>query len=104
MLKNANDEHEVDRFIERWDGRNVHGSEIRCKKEEDTQELCNKFQFGLCRMDDDKCYWEHVKCTATQACPLTCRYGHEAGVKPQGAGANRMKQHCLLIMFVPDRF
>ena len=100
LLKNANHEEEVNCFIDRWDGRNIQGSEIRCEKEEDEQELCNKFQFGKCQMNVDKCHWEHVTCTAPDACPSTCRYGHEAGVKLPNAQANRKKQHCSLIVLV----
>ena len=44
-LKNANNEREVDNFIQEWNQQSIQGSVILCEKEEDEIEFCNKFQF-----------------------------------------------------------
>jgi hypothetical protein len=87
-LKNANDEREVDNFVRRWNKKAISGSIIQCEKEEDELELCNKFQFGRCRMSNDECHWEHVPCTAEGTCSSACSYGHEAGMKSEHDPSN----------------
>jgi hypothetical protein len=80
-LKNANNEREVDSFIQEWNQESIQGSIILCEKEEDEIEFCNKFQFGICEKSSDECHWEHVPCTANGTCSSTCRYGHVPGMK-----------------------
>ncbi|CAF1284838.1 unnamed protein product [Rotaria sordida] len=80
-LKNANDEREVNSFIQSRNGRSIRGSIIQCEKEEDEIELCNKFQFGLCEKSSDECHWEHIRCTAMGTCSSICPYGHPFGMK-----------------------
>ena len=82
-LKNANDENEVNAFIQRWNGKNIGGSIIECKKEEDELELCNKFRYGRCTKTGNRCHWEHIECTANGKCMSTCPYGHPAGMKAE---------------------
>ncbi len=83
-LKNANDETEVDKFVQDWNRKVIRGSHIQCEKEEDELELCNKFQFGRCQKSSNECHWEHVPCTAQGNCASTCPYGHEFGMKLKG--------------------
>ncbi|CAF4214561.1 unnamed protein product [Rotaria sp. Silwood2] len=80
-LKNANDEREVDNFVQSRNGRSIRGSIIQCEKEEDEIEFCNKFQFGQCEKSSDECHWEHISCTAKGTCSLICPYGHSIGMK-----------------------
>ncbi len=82
-LKNANDETEVDKFVQDWNRKVIGGSIIQCEKEEDELELCNKFQLGRCRKSSGECHWEHVPCTAQGNCASTCPYGHICGMKPE---------------------
>jgi len=80
-LKNANNETEVDNFVQYWNGKAIGGSIIQCEKEEDELELCNKFQFGQCSKSSDECHWKHVPCTAKGTCSSACPYGHAFGMK-----------------------
>ena len=89
-LKHDN-ERAINNFITEWHEKSIHKSVIRCEKEEDELELCNKFQFGQCTYGND-CHWEHIKCTADGTCASTCPYGHEKGVKSEHNHPNGIDQ------------
>ncbi len=102
-LKNATGEREVDTFIQQWNGKNVCGSNIECEKEEDELELCNKFQYGRCVKTEERCHWEHIKCTAHGKCAATCPYGHPAGMKAERPDADSKSHLSLMIEFYLSR-